>query len=388
VVREPPRENHDALTPDVDERLLLVFYEDDPHFLYHARILWICVSGSRWVVSTPTRDTFEEDFGGEHILPMTRASPYPLGVRPIFGFGLITPESYRDMRDQVLALAQILGAAVPLEPVGLAGAVWVFSDPCSEQFGSEVDVSLAANMARTRVGGLVGIVEADTPAGRQWTTMERVRRSDIEVWRGEKSTGSGRHPLLLPITLDLLDPPLFRETTILSKPTRKLPECYSGPSARKELAAAISASGAEPPAYAAAFITATGVAPRSSVAMEFVMQMHTFWILGSLDGIDRANCATAEHVARRILQLQRATRKNPRSPDFGGLDFYTQHVSMTTAGAATPEFDKHVASVQHAEAMIMKSQRLSQDEWDAAGKEKDSKKNRGENKKDKKDDEE
>jgi hypothetical protein len=154
---------------------------------------------------------------------------------------------------------------------------------------------------------------------------------------------------------------------------------------------AIVASGAEPAAYAAAFISATGVAPKSSVAMEFVMQMHTFWILGSLDGIDRANSATAEHVARRILQLQRAIRKNPRAPDFAGLDFYTQHVSMTTAGAPTPDFDKHVAAVQHAEAMIMKSQRLSQEEWEKTGRDtkdkKDRNRNNKDNKKDKKGDE-
>jgi hypothetical protein len=110
--------------------------------------------------------------------------------------------------------------------------------------------------------------------------------------------------------------------------------------------------------------------------------VHTFWILGSLDGINRGNCATTEQVAWRILQLQRAIRKNPRSPDFGGLDFYTHHVGMTTAGAATPEFDNPVCAVQHANAMIMKSQRLWQDEWDAAGKVMDSMKNRRNNKDD------
>jgi hypothetical protein len=288
-------------------------------------------------------------------------------------------------------MAAVLGALVPGPVLGPSDAVWVYSDTCMELFGVEVDSTLAATAGRTRIAGTVGLVEVDMTAGRIWTTMQRVRKSDISEWKSEKATGAGRHPLLLPLTLDLEDPPLFRETNTLSKASRSMPGCFSGPSARKELSMAIVASGAEPPAYAAAFISATGVAPKSSVAMEFVMQMHTFWILGSLDGIDRANSATAEHVARRILQLQRAIRKNPRAPDFAGLDFYTQHVSMTTAGAPTPDFDKHVAAVQHAEAMIMKPQRLSQEEWEKTGRDtkdkKDRNRNNKDNKKDKKGDE-
>jgi hypothetical protein len=204
----------------------------------------------------------------------------------MFGFKLITPESYGDMTDQALVLAPILGGAGSLEPVGFVGVVWVFSDTRSEHCGSRVGVSLASKLAQTRVGGHVGILEADTPTGRQMTAM-----------------------------------------------------------------------------------------------------VHTFWILGSLDGINRGNCATTEQVAWRILQLHEAIRENPRSPDFGGLDFYIQHVCLTTPGAATPQFDKPVGAVQPAEAMIMKSMRLWQDEWDAAGRFIDSMSDRPNNRANKEDDE-
>ena len=37
---------------------------------------------------------------------------------------------------------------------------------------------------------------------------------------------------------------------------------------------------------------------------------------------------------------------NPRSPDFGGLDPYTEHMADSSGLMRTPAFDRHVASLQ------------------------------------------
>jgi hypothetical protein len=367
-VPDAPAAGHDALTPDVTDRLILVNYEDDVRFPFHVRILWVSLGGSRWMVSTPTRDTFEEDFSGEYIIPLTRASQHPIGNRPIFSFGDITPLQYSEMRNTAFAMAQVLGHVPAVIDIPVGEASWVFADSSLASFGCVADAALISNPARCHLQDAVGIVEADEGLGRQWKTVERVRLSDLLRWKQEKQTGSGRHPLLLPITVDPKNPPLFRETCLESAPSVPLLAAFRGPSARRELMQAIVASGGEPPAYAAAWLTASGVAPRSSVALEFVMQVHAFWMLATLDGIDLNNSATAEHLARRILQIQRAVRRAPRSPDFSGLEAYVEHVSMTSLGAPTPEFDRHVAEIQKVEAQIMKSQRLSQEETNAANK--------------------
>jgi hypothetical protein len=256
---ESMSEDHESLVQDDVDRLPVVCGE-------HARILWLRFSGVHWVVSTTTRDAFDDDFGREQLPSMTGASSYPLRVKPMFGFKLITPENYGRMTYQSLVLAPILGGLSSLEPVGFVGIVWAFSDTRSEHCGSRVGASLASRLAQIRVGGHVSILEADTPTGRQTTAMA-----------------------------------------------------------------------------------------------------HTFWILGSLEGISRRNCATTEQIAWRILRLQETIRENPRDPDFGGVDFFVQQVCLTIPGAITPQFDRPVGVVPPAEALIMRSMRLWQDEWDAAG---------------------
>jgi hypothetical protein len=276
---ELPSEDHESPFPGDDRRLPLAFCE-------HARVLWIRFSGTRWIVSTTAREAFDEDFGREQSASMTGASSYPLRVKSMFGFKLITPENYGRMAYQSFVLAPILGGVGSLEPVGFVGAVWVFSDTRSDHCGSRVGASLASRLAQIRVGGHVSILETDTPSGRQTTAMT-----------------------------------------------------------------------------------------------------HTFWILGSLDGISRRNCATTEEIAWRILHLQEAILEDPRDPDFGGVDFYVQQACVRTSVAATPQFIESVGAVPLAEALIMKSIRLWQDEWDVAGRFNESRADRPINRVDTEDDE-
>jgi hypothetical protein len=121
----------------------------------------------------------------------------------------------------------------------------------------------------------------------------------------------------------------------------------------------------EPPAYAAAWVAASGVAPKYGIAVEFLMSIQSLWLLASMDGVDATNLVTAEHIARRALMIQKAVRRSPRSPDFSGLHSYMEHMADHASGAATPAFDRHVAALQKDEAIIMKSQRLAHEEVEA-----------------------
>ena len=73
-------------------------------------------------------------------------------------------------------------------------------------------------------------------------------------------------------------------------------------------------------------------------------------------------------MARRILQLQRAIRTSPRSPDFEGLDFYLQHMSDWTGLPQTPGFDKCIAEQQKNHSTFMKNARQAREEEAAAAK--------------------
>jgi hypothetical protein len=368
VIPAPPGVNHDFCVPDLAEKMTLVYYEED-RFEYHCRILWVNLGGGRWIVSSPSRDTFEEDFAGEAIVPLVRGGQYPLGgYRPIFGFGPITAAEYAQMRSDAYAIAEVFGH-VPAVPLLLADdCVWLFSDPSLDSFGTPVPIELTTNAARMRAEGSVGLVEVDTSHGRAWRSMDRILRDDLEAWRQEKRTGGGRDPRLLPLNISIVEPPLYREAVLLSKPVLPLPKQFRGPRSLPEWDQAVVSSGMEPPAYANAWIAASGVAPKSGVATEFLMGVTTLWLLKTIDGMDTTNSAAAEHTARRLLQLQRAVRRSPRSPDFSGLDWYVEHVTVSSVGASAPEFEKHVADMQRVEGQIMKSQRIQVEETEALSK--------------------
>ena len=76
-----------------------------------------------------------------------------------------------------------------------------------------------------------------------------------------------------------------------------------------------------------------------------------------------------EHAARRALQIQKAVRANPRSPNFDGLDHYLRHLDFASGIAHTPAVAAFIAQMQEAEASHRKALRHSRDEEDARTKE-------------------
>ena len=103
-----------------------------------------------------------------------------------------------------------------------------------------------------------------------------------------------------------------------------------------------------------------------------------FHLMVTYDQYDMANSAACELLARNILRIQRAVRRNPRTPDFSGLDGMTRQAFDETGGIICSEFDKHYAESQRAQAQVMKQSRLWREEQDA-----DDKRRRGGDKNDK-----
>ena len=88
------------------------------------------------------------------------------------------------------------------------------------------------------------------------------------------------------------------------------------------------------------------------------------------DRFDITQSFAAEHIARRIAQLEAAVRRNPKNPDFDNLHYYMAHVPEAGMGAHLPDFGNHVAESMRNDAQIMKSHRLAQEEQEAQAKKK------------------
>ena len=137
---------------------------------------------------------------------------------------------------------------------------------------------------------------------------------------------------------------------------------FRGPLAILELLQAVRSSGHEIGAYHDQWVTTSGVSAGSSAAHMHRGLMSVLLHLICFDQMDCLQSAGAEMLARRIMQIQRAVRKNPKAPEYGGLELMV--FSRLESGGAAPvgDFAKFVAEEQKAEAFTMKQQRLFAEE--------------------------
>ena len=136
----------------------------------------------------------------------------------------------------------------------------------------------------------------------------------------------------------------------------------------------MSSSSLEPAQFVKSFFERSGVASGSGLGREYMYLVHAIYTLVCVDGLDASKLSTGEHLARRVLQIEKAVKIAPGKPAFDGLQSYMKHADGATGTLHTPVFDKYLAGVQRDEALIMKNQRLSVEETEAAGKKKNNNK--------------
>ena len=83
------------------------------------------------------------------------------------------------------------------------------------------------------------------------------------------------------------------------------------------------------------------------------------------DRLDLRHSSAAEHVARRILQIQEAVEKCARAPEFSGLEDFMTHCSDSGAVISAPKFTAHIADRQKAKSTVLKQYRLAREETEA-----------------------
>ena len=114
-------------TMDVGERQVLIHMEGEPQ-TYWQHLLVHRLEGSRWITVDPQLTVSAEDLLGEEIIPLVRASAFPLAGRPFLCFDVLTDAALLGLRTRALALAEVHGMAPLLAPTPCPSA-WLHSDP-------------------------------------------------------------------------------------------------------------------------------------------------------------------------------------------------------------------------------------------------------------------
>ena len=113
------------------------------------------------------------------------------------------------------------------------------------------------------------------------------------------------------------------------------------------------------------FVLSSGIMSRSALCLESGFLVHSLHLMVCVGGLDPYRSTTAEHVARRIVQIQRAVRRSPKTHDFEGLSEYMTHVADPSGAVGAPSLDVRVAVVSKAEAVVLEQLRLQREETEA-----------------------
>ena len=85
---------------------------------------------------------------------------------------------------------------------------------------------------------------------------------------------------------------------------------FDGPTSLVELGRTIADSEVEPPAYYQMWIAHSGIAPKSTLAIEMLVQLRTLWYMFTHDLVNGTTLVCAEHVARRVMMIMKAEQKS------------------------------------------------------------------------------
>ena len=107
-----------------------------------------------------------------------------------------------------------------------------------------------------------------------------------------------------------------------------------------------------------------GANSQGAAGTQLVSELWALHFMIVEDRSDPYSSTAAEHLARSILGLMRALRRNGKPPDFSGLPGYLSHLGEPGGSLLTLCFYRHIADLQRDDARHLRQQRLN---WEGHG---------------------
>ena len=338
---------------------------EDPVFAYHVRILLIRLEGSQWIAASCDWEIEVLDLADHTVVPLARGAEPPQRVRGNIYMRTEVDEVARAAAHaEARALAVVVGSAVT-GGASATSAEWYFSDTDHERVGETVPGDCVRNPAVMVMRGSSALVNLGEEDG--WTHAERVLPADHSAWVDEKRNGPGRDPRVLPLQKDArgqrycnLREALTNMTPLTEPPPKDWP--FRGPSAALELLQSARAAGEDLTTFHAYFLQSSGLSAESQVAIKHRDLLAVLTHLVCFDQGNAPQLASAELVARLVLQIHQAVKRCPRAPYFRGTQVMVMSKLDSSGGLLTGDFARFVADEQKTEAFTMKQQRLFAEE--------------------------
>ena len=354
-------------TLDISElQLLIQFPEDDDGLYWHHRIGLLRLSGDRWVMLTPDHEFEVHDFketspGCENYKLLSRNTDFPASIyKEVYAHDPISDDDLRRFKKEARAYKILLGDEGPVEE---REKVWVICDTRDSHFGKAIPEDKLDD------DGEPGVCDEDKGVV-LWDGAhrfcEQVAKDDVDSLVLSWKPGAGDSRIL----------PVLKDGG--GKRNRSLREAvgaysehdiedwpHSGPRAFLEFSRSVSASADSWVVYHSEWIRNSGVGAGTAPAHEHRILCEYMRLSHQVDQINGPNLAGTELLTRRMVQIEMAVERCPRSPDYAGLGCILAGPTSESGAAITRDFTEWVSNKQKERAGVLKQQRLIRDETTA-----------------------
>jgi hypothetical protein len=319
----------------------------------------------RWTAVTPTGDVQVLDLNQHRAVPLDRGAAIPAQyIDQCFVFDPVTPAELADFVRRGKMLAALRGLTAPV--AGSKDTQWVVADPVHSSFGVVLPETAIADVNAFVARDQMGLVLIDG----QWVHAELIEVGDEEKWRVRKLTSHARDHRTTGFVLDPRGVPFVSETDAISAfrngPLTHFP--LKGPRVVTEFFESLRAQGQSLTSHHHEWSRKSGVNTTGAACREhFLVSEMLRWAI-QYDQLDVSMLASTEMGVRRLVQIEAAVKRNPKVPDYSGLDIFMNTNTDESGAATTAAFSQWVADRQRDQAQIAKQGRLLREEKEAAAK--------------------
>jgi hypothetical protein len=335
-----------------DLQVLLFFPNDENGVCWHHRLLLVKVGPGRWLAATPDLEIEFVDLNKKRYQVLERSTDFPVDKRPFsYGFDPLPAGELNRLRR--LAKLQAL-ALDDVDNQVLEEVLWRVAEPASPEFGRRLTADEIA-------GGHLGELKGATMIGGLEFFVQKVGESALAEWKkGLISVDEDIRLLGLHRNAVGTRHLPAREGVLLLRESPMTPEEWSVPgvrAAKEWTTAAVGACGTLTQ-YESEWARRSGVGAHSMVAHIHFILVEAVRLAIEVDQIDISNCQSFETIVRRIIVDETAVARNPKSPDYSGLDLVFSGQVTEAGQAQVAKFNEWFGNRLKDRSNVMRQNRL------------------------------
>ncbi|CAK0833363.1 unnamed protein product, partial [Prorocentrum cordatum] len=322
---------------------------------WHHRILVKKITAGVWIAITPDLELVRHNLLEQRHLVLERNSMFPANRRgEVYGLDPVPRAEILALKKQAAVQAAILGDGD--HDVEMENFVWVVAEVGHSRFAqplvdAELDrASLGQSKGVALVSGLeVFIEKVQSNQLQEWMTSRSSEGGDLRTL-GDHRDSAGRRHLPLSDAISLMRETSFDDWAML------------GPRVAKEWLVSVRDGPGDLSSYHGQWVRRSGVSESSAVAHIHYVLCESVRLAIQTGQLDVTNLLSFELIMRRICQDETAVARNPRHPDYGGLEILLRAPTAEQGQASTNKFTEWVTGRLKEQAAIYKQTRLWNEE--------------------------